>query len=253
MKIRTLIVDDQLLGREALHHLLEQEPDIEVVGMATNGSEAVESINQLAPDLVFLDVEMPDLDGFAVVGQINHSRMPIIIFVTKHNDLALKAFDVHALDYLIKPCKQDRLQIALQRVRKQLRQNRNGDIQEKLTELLHDLKTKPKSVECLAVKSGGRIFFIQFKDIDWIEAADNYTKLHVNKEAHMLRETMTGLEKKIPADEFLRISRSAIVNVGRIKELHPMFHGEYVIVLHNGTQLTLTRSYRDQFSRLGLS
>ena len=253
MKIRTLIVDDQLLGREALHHLLEQEPDIEVVGMATNGSEAVESINRLAPDLVFLDVEMPDLDGFAVVGQINHSRMPIIIFVTKHNDLALKAFDVHALDYLIKPCKQDRLQIALQRVRKQLRQDRNSNLQEKLTELLHDLKTKPKSVECLAVKSGGRIFFIQFKDIDWIEAADNYTKLHVNKEAHMLRETMTGLEKKIPSDGFLRINRSAIVNLGRIKELHPMFHGEFVIVLHNGTQLTLTRSYRDQFSRLGLS
>src|ERR1017187_1165163 len=149
MKIRTLIVDDQLLGREALHHLLEQEPGIEVVGMASNGVEAVESINRLAPDLVFLDVQMPDLDGFEVAAKINRTWMPIIIFVTARDDAALKAFDTHALDYIVKPCRTDRLRLALQRVRQQIQRNQNGEIQRKLDELLRDLKVVSRYPERL--------------------------------------------------------------------------------------------------------
>ncbi len=253
MKIRTLIVDDELLGREALNHLLEQEPGIEVVGMAPNGNEAVESINRLAPDLVFLDVQMPDLDGFEVAAKINRTRMPIIIFVTARDDAALKAFDTHALDYIVKPCRADRLRLALQRVRQQIQRNQNGEIQQKLDELLRDLRVVSRYPERLTIKSNGRILFLRVTDIDLVEAADNYVKLHIGNETHLHRETMTALEQKLPPDRFLRISRSAIVNVESVKELHPLFHGEYKVSLRNGTRVTLTRGYREQLRQLGVA
>ena len=178
MKIRAILVDDQPTGlavlRDMLHH---SEPDIEIIGMAASGREAVESINQLAPDLVFLDVQMPEVDGFEVVAQIKLPRMPIIIFVTGRDDLALKAFEAHALDYLVKPCKLDRLKSAVQRARQQIQSNQNGDIQEKLDGLLDDLKAVSKYPERLAVKSNGRIVFLRLTDIDLVESADNYVKL----------------------------------------------------------------------------
>jgi len=199
MKIRAIIVDDQPTGiavlRDMLHH---SEPDIEIIGMVGSGREAVKSISQLAPDLVFLDVQMPEVDGFEVAAQIKLPRMPIIIFVTGRDDLALKAFEVHALDYLVKPCKLDRLKSAVQRAREQIQSNQNGDIQEKLDGLLDDLKAASKYPERLAVKSNGRIVFLRLTDIDLVEAADNYVKLNVGKETHMLRETMTALEEKLP-------------------------------------------------------
>jgi len=253
MKIRTLIVDDQLIGREALHRLLQQEPDLEIVGMAANGCEAIESINRLAPDLVFLDVQMPDLDGFEVAAHVNGSRMPALIFVTAHDDFALKAFDAHALDYLVKPCRPDRLQLALQRARQQIQHNQTGEIQQKLDELLRDLKTSSGYPERLVVKSNGRILFLRVTDINLVEAAANYVKLHVGNEIHLFRETMTALEEKLPPNRFVRISRSAIVNVESVKELHPMFHGEYIISLRNGTRVTLTRGYREQLRQFGVA
>ena len=237
--IRTLIVDDQLLAREMLRRMLKDEPDIEVVGMPASGPEAVEAIHSLSPDLVFLDVRMPELDGFGVLAQIDPSRMPAIIFVTANDDFALRAFDVHAVDYLVKPCTKERFHTALQRARRQIQRNEAGATQQRLTALLEDLKAQPRLAERLP-------------DIDWVEAADNYVKLHVGSEAHMLRETMTSLENKLPAERFLRISRSAMVNIEQIKELHPMFHGEYVVILRNGARLTLTRGYRDKLQRLGL-
>jgi len=252
-KIRTLIVDDQLLARELLRRMLKNEPDIEVVGMPASGREAVEAINTLAPDLVFLDVRMPELDGFGVLAQINGTRMPVIIFVTANDDFARRAFDVHALDYLVKPCAVDRLQTALQRARKQLQRNQAGEIQRRLEALLGDLKARPKLAERLPIKSEGRIVFLRLSDIDWVEAADNYVKLHAGNETHMLRETMTALEAKLPSERFLRISRSAMVNIEQIKELHPMFHGEYVIMLRSGARVTLTRGYRAKLQRLGLT
>jgi len=253
MKIRTLIVDDQLMARELLRRMLKDEPDVEIVGMPASGLEAVKSINSLSPDLVFLDVRMPELDGFGVLAQIDPARMPVIIFVTANDDFALRAFDVHALDYLVKPCTMDRFQTALHRARRQIHRNQARDIQRRLTALLEDLKAQPKLAERLPVKSEGRIIFLRLTDIDWVEAADNYVKLHSGSEAHMLRETMTALESKLPSDRFLRISRSAMVNIEQIKELHPMFHGEYIVILRSGTRLTLTRGYRDKLQRLGLS
>src|SRR6266705_6046678 len=252
-KIRTLIVDDQLMARELLRRMLKAEGDIEIVGMPASGPEAVAAINTLAPDLVFLDVRMPELDGFGVLAQIDAARMPIIIFVTANDDFALRAFDVHALDYLVKPCTMDRFQTALSRARNQIHRKQAGEIQRRLTALLEDLKEQPKLAERLPVKSEGRIIFVRLADVDWVEAADNYVKLHVGNESHMLRDTMTALETKLPSNRFLRISRSTMVNVEQIKELHPMFHGEYSVILRNGARLTLTRGYRDKLELLGLS
>jgi len=253
IKVRTLIADDQLMARELLRRMLKNEPDIEIVGMPASGLEAVAAINELAPDLVFLDVRMPELDGFGVLAQINPARMPVIIFVTANDDFALRAFDVHALDYLVKPCTTDRLQRALHRARNQIQRNQAGEIHRRLTALLEDMKSQPKLAERIPVKSDGRIIFLRLTDIDWVEAADNYVKLHTATESHMLRETMTALESKLPPDRFLRVSRSAMVNIEQIKELHPMFHGEYVVVLRNGAKLTLTRGYRDRLQHLGLT
>jgi two-component system, LytTR family, response regulator len=252
MKIRILIVDDQLIGREALHHLLQREPDLEIVGMAANGCEAVECINRLAPDLVFLDVQMPDLDGFEVAAKINRTRMPIVIFVTARDDVALKAFDAHALDYIVKPCQPERLRLALQRARQQIQRNQTGEIQRKLDELLRDLKVSSGYPQRLTIKSNGRILFLRVNDINLVEAAGNYVKLFVGNETYLYRETMTALEEKLPPEHFLRISRSAIVNVESVKELHPLFHGEYMVSLRNGTRVTLTRGYREQLRQLGV-
>src|ERR1051326_4945110 len=173
-KIRTLIVDDQLMAREVLRRLLKDESDIEIVGLPASGPEAVQAIKSLAPCLVFLDVRMPELDGFGVLAQIDPARMPVIIFVTANDDFALRAFEVHALDYLVKPCNGDRFQTALRRARNQIQRKQAGEIQRRLTSLLEDLKAQPKLAERLPVKSDGRIIFLRLTDIDWVEAADNY-------------------------------------------------------------------------------
>jgi len=252
MKIRTLLVDDQSTGLAVLRDMLHFEQDIEIVGTASRGREAVEVINKLAPDLILLDVQMPELDGFEVVAQIKLAQMPIIIFVTGHDDYALKAFEAHALDFLVKPVQLARLRSAVQRARQQIQSHQNSDIQKKLDGLLQDLKAGSKYPERLAVKSNGRIIFLRLTDIDLVEAADNYVKLFVGKETHLFRETLTALEEKLPPDRFVRISRSAIVNIESVKELHPMFHGEYSVTLHNGARVTLTRGYREQLRQLGV-
>lgn len=253
MKIRTLLVDDQSTCLSVLRDILRYEPDIEVIGTVTSGREAIESINELSPDLVFLDVQMPEVDGFEVVSRIKLPRVPIIIFVTGHDDYALKAFEAHALDYLIKPCQVARLRSAVERARQQLQNHRNGDLQQKLDSLIQDLKADTKYPDRLAVKSNGRIVFLHVSDIDMVEAADNYVKLYVGNETHMLRETLSALEEKLPPNLFVRISRSTIVNIESVKELHPMFHGEYAVALHNGTRTTLTRGYREQLRQLGVT
>jgi two-component system, LytTR family, response regulator len=252
MKIRTLLVDDQSTCLAVLRDILRYEPDIEIIGTATSGREAIESINERSPDLVFLDVQMPEVDGFEVVSRIKLPRIPVIIFVTGHDDYALKAFEAHALDYLTKPCQVTRLRSAVERARQQIQNHRNGDLQQKLDRLMEDLKADTKYPDRLAVKSHGRIVFVRLTDIDMVEAADNYVKLYVGNETHMLRETLTALEEKLPPSQFVRISRSTIVNIESVKELHPMFHGEYAVALHNGTRTTLTRGYREQLRHLGV-
>jgi two-component system LytT family response regulator len=249
-KIRTLIVDDENLARKKIRTLLEREHDIEIVGECSNGLKAVSAIQKLSPDLLFLDIQMPGMDGFAVLEAIGTEHMPAVIFVTAYDQYALRAFDVHALDYLLKPFDRARFQTALQHVRVHAQREVANDLNQRLQTLLKDMKTERKYLERLVIKSGGRVFFLKVEEIDWIDAADNYAHLHVGHESHLLRETMSGLETKLDPEKFLRIHRSTIVNIERIKELRPSFHGEYTVILRNGTQLTLSRGYRDKLHEL---
>ena len=247
-KIRTMIVDDEELARERLRSLLAKQPEIEIIGEAGDGRSAVDLIDKLKPDLLFLDVQMPELTGFEVLSALDHS--PNVIFVTAHDQFALKAFDVHAVDYLLKPFDRERFQTALQRAVAKIRTQTAEQSRASVSAVLEEVKPAAKPVERLLVKTQGRVVLVKASDIDWVEAADNYVTLHVGKDAHMMRETMTSLETRLPPDKFMRISRSTIVNVERIQELQPMFHGEYIVVLKGGAKLTLSRSYRDKLNQL---
>jgi two-component system LytT family response regulator len=250
MKIRTLIVDDEALGRERIRKLLGSYPDIEIVGECSNGREAVEAIHDERPNLVFLDVQMPELDGFGVIESLDQESLPGIIFVTAHDKFALKAFDVHAIDYLLKPFDRDRFEQALTRALEKLRPRESAPLDQRVLNMLNEMRPQPKVADRLVVKVDGRVLLIKTSDVDWIEAADNYVSLHIGSESHLLRETMSSLEKRLPPDQFLRISRSTIVNVERIKELQPMFHGEYVVILRTGAKLNLSRGYREKLNQL---
>lgn len=249
--IRALIVDDEPLARECLRTLLAREADIEVVAECGDGAEAVSVVERERPDLLFLDVQMPEMDGFHVLEAIGETeRPPSVIFVTAYDKYALRAFEVHALDYLLKPFDRERFTRALERARASLMQTRKGAIDERLLALLADIKTEQKHMERLVIKASGRVFFIKTEEIDWIEAASNYVRLHVGRDSHLMRETMSALESKLDPRKFLRASRSAIVNIEKIKELHPLFRGDYEIVLHTGARLTLGRAYREKLQEL---
>lgn len=247
-KIRTLIVDDEELARDRLRSLLSREPRIELVGEAADGRNAVAVIEKLRPDLIFLDVQMPELNGFEVLQAIDENDRPNVVFCTAHDKFALKAFDVHAVDYLLKPFDKERFQIALNRAISKVESQTAGEKDSGIKSVVDEACKGP--VERLLVKTEGRVLLVKVEDIDWVEAADNYVNLRVGKESHMMRQTMNSLEGRLPPDRFMRISRSTIVNVERIQELQPMFHGEYIVVLKNGTKLTLSRSYRDKIDRL---
>ena len=251
MKVRTIVVDDEPLARERLLKLLRDEEDIEVVGEAGNGRDGVELIRKERPALVFLDVQMPELDGFGVLAELTAEERPVVVFVTAHDKFALKAFEVHAIDYLLKPFDKERFQTALQRALEHLAHRKPQAIHEQLSALLQELRPAAQP-DRIAVKGDGRVVFVKTGDVDWVEAADNYVSLHVGKESHLLRETMTSIETRLPK-QFLRISRSTIVNTERIKELQPLFHGEYAVILRDGTRLTLSRSHRDKLQQLGIS
>ena len=245
-KIRTLVVDDEPMARERILSLLQQEGDVEVIGQCSDGVQAVSVIQQQSPDLVFLDVQMPGCDGFGVIQNIGADRMPTVVFVTAYDEYALRAFEVHALDYLLKPFGKDRFQETLKHARESLERRRAGDLGRRLLALVHDLKPEQQRLDRLVVKSGGRVFFLRTDEIDWIEAAGNYVRLHLGEESHLFRETMNGMESRLDSRRFVRIHRSRIVNTERIKELQPWFNGEYVVILRNGTRLTLSRGYREK-------
>ncbi len=245
-KTRILIADDEPLARERLRSLLEQQPDIEVVGECGDGREAVAKVLELSPDLLFLDVQMPELDGFGVLQELGPDTVPAIIFVTAHDKFALRAFDVHAIDYLLKPFDQERFEVALRRGLESLKKRDDNDLSTRLKALLADAPQPAKAPERLVVKVDGRVLLVKLDDIDWIEAADNYVSVRAGHENYLLRETMSALESRLPAGKFQRISRSTIVNLDRIKELQPMFHGEYVVILRTGAKLTLSRTYREK-------
>jgi len=252
MKIRTLIVDDEQLARERLRQLLQNEAEIELIGECADGHEAVAAIQKQSPELVFLDIQMPELDGFGVLEAIHAEPSPVVVFVTAHDKFALRAFEVHAVDYLLKPFDRERFQTALQRAIERVKHRDTQALQQRQSALLAELRPSPKPAERLAVKSGGRVVFVKISDIDWIEAAHNYVELHVGKESHLLRETLNAIEERLSSEQFVRISRSTIVNIDRVKELQPLFHGEYTVTLQNGTRVTLSRRYRDKLQQLGV-
>jgi two-component system, LytTR family, response regulator len=243
--IRTLIVDDEPLARQRLRRLLQADPDITILGECSDGQQAVADLRALQPDLVFLDVQMPVLDGFEVLQELGDTTLPAVIFVTAHDRYALKAFEVHALDYLLKPFDKARFAAALERAKAQIHQGNAAAMNERLQKLLQ-IAPGQSSPKRLIIKSSSRIYFVRIEDIDWIEAAGNYVRLHVGKEEHLLREGLTALENKLDAGRFVRIHRSTIVNIERIRELQPVFHGDFVIILHDGTELALSRSCRDK-------
>jgi two-component system, LytTR family, response regulator len=220
--LKVLIVDDEPIARRGIRKQLEYASDIEIVGECANGREAVRAIREQSPGLVFLDVQMPEMDGFSVLQSLKMERMPAVIFVTAYDRYALRAFEVNAVDYLLKPFDAERFQTALHRARIQIQ---NNDFATRLLGLLETITTRQNCVDRLVIKSSGRIFFLSVEEIDWIEAADNYVRLHVNRDSHLLRETVNGLESKLDPEKFLRIRRSVIVNISRIKELQPLFNG----------------------------
>ena len=247
--IRTLIVDDEPMARERLAGLLAQEADVEIVAQCADGREAVSAIQQLSPELVFLDVQMPGLDGFGVIEQIGVDRMPMVVFVTAYDEHALQAFEVHALDYLLKPFGRDRLRQCLDHARHYRDRSRAGDLGRSLLALVQDFRPEQKKPDRLVVKSGGRVFFVRTDDIEWIEAAGNYVRLNLKDQSHLFRETMTQMEARLDPQRFVRIHRSRIVNTDHITELQPWFNWEFVVVLHNGTQLRLSRGYRERLEQ----
>jgi two-component system, LytTR family, response regulator len=248
--IRVVIVDDEPLGRTLIREMLRGDPEIEVVGECSNGSEAIKSIGYLHPDLVFLDVQMPEIDGFEVLAALVAARLPMIVFVTAYDQYAVRAFEVHAVDYLLKPFDRERFLRSLQRAKAQLRLERRSDVSERILALLEEQKAKTKYLERVVIKANGRVYFLKTCEIDWIEAAGNYVSLHVKKESYLLRETIGGMESQLDPAKFPRIHRSQIVNFDRIRELRPWSHGEYHVILHDGTQLTLSRTYRDRLHEL---
>ncbi|HEX6534112.1 MAG TPA: LytTR family DNA-binding domain-containing protein [Gemmatimonadaceae bacterium] len=245
--LRALVVDDEPLARAHLRKLLAADPEVEVTGECGNGRDAVAAILEQAPDLVFLDIQMPELDGFEVVRQVGTSRMPAVVFVTAYDAYALRAFDVNALAYLLKPVDRERFAAVLERAKALARRPAaSSELESRLAALLEQTGDRGHAEDRLAIKVEGRIIFVRIGDIDWVEAHDNHVRLHVGPRTHVVRGTLTALERRLPAPRFLRAHRSAMVNIDRIAEVQPWFGGDYVLILTNGTRVTSGRTYRDR-------
>jgi two-component system LytT family response regulator len=251
-KIRTIIVDDEAPARARIRQLLKQEADFAVVAECANGGQAVEAIQRERPDLVFLDVQMPRLGGLEVCREAaaDGTPLPMIIFVTAYDEYALKAFEVHAVDYLLKPFDRERFIQALSHVRQQMGRTKQTAVESRLAAVLEDLSPGSKKPGRLIFKENGRIIFVRPESIDWIEADGNYLRLHAGEGSHYVRETLASLESQLPEEKFMRISRSIIVNLDRVKELQPLFYGDFAVILQDGSRLNMSRSYRDRLEAL---
>jgi two-component system LytT family response regulator len=245
-----MIVDDEPLARRRLRSLLSGETDVEIVGEFGNGRDAVKAIRESRPDLVFLDIQMPELDGFGVVREVGVSEMPAVVFVTAFDEHALKAFEVHAFDYLLKPVDRERFASTLRRARGKVRGEDTRALGDRLEAMLAGLAGRRQEPQRLPIRKDGRIFLVKPEDIDWLEADGNHVRVHVGKESHLIRETLSKLEARLPERAFMRIHRSTLVNVARIREIQPWFQGDYVLLLNDGTRLTSGRSYRDRVRSL---
>jgi two-component system, LytTR family, response regulator len=250
LTVRALIVDDEPLARLRVRELLAKEADVEIVGEAPDGPSAVSLIRELRPDLLFLDIQMPDLDGFGVLEQIGPRAVPALVFVTAYDRFALRAFEAHALDYLLKPYDDQRFAGTLQRVREQLRYRGADELERRVRDLLADVRGGASHLERLAVQSGARSVLLSVDEIDWLEAEGKYVRVHAREQAYLIRNTLKGLEAALDPARFLRVHRSIIVNVDRIREVEPYVQGEYVLYLRNGTKLKSGRAYRSVIQRL---
>jgi two-component system, LytTR family, response regulator len=252
MTLRVVVADDEPIGRQRLVRLLQAEPDTEVVAACADGEEAVEAIREHAPDVVLLDIQMPRLDGFEVVAALGEAHQPAIIFVTAHDQYAVRAFEVHAFDYLLKPVDQDRLREAMEWAVSTTARTARGSTTRRVLSLLEEMNSRERvrGRDRLVVRTPERAIFLRTETIDWIEAAGKFVHLHVGRTIHALRESMAELEQELDSARFLRISRSAIVNLDRIQEVQPWFQGDYVLILTDGTRLTSTRGYRDNMRKL---
>jgi two-component system LytT family response regulator len=248
--IRALIADDEALARKFIRRMLKDDHEVEIVGECSNGKQAVAMIRKHNPDVVFLDVQMPEMDGFAVLESIGIERLPEIIFATAYEQYAIRAFELHALDYLLKPFDQARFKDAIKHAKERFHSERRSEGRTQISALLQSIKNKPQYLDRLVIKAGGRITFLSTDEINWIEADDKYVHLHAGKISPMVRQTLSAMETQLDPRKFRRIHRSAIVNVERIKELQPLFSGEYSILLEDGTKLTLSRSYKDKLFEL---
>lgn len=250
MRFQILIVDDEELCRKRLKRLLAEDPDCSVVAEVGGGSAAVQALSDSGADIAFLDVQMPEMDGFQVLEAAGEPK-PLTIFTTAYDEYALRAFEVHAFDYLLKPFDLKRFRDALKRAKDQVAKSRTGAPDAQLFALFQSVLQTHRSPDRVAVRSGGRVVFVKLDEIDWVEASDNYVCLHCGKETYVLRETMTDLESRLDRTKFIRVHRSAIVQLDRIKELQPWFRGDYQILLRDGTKLTLKKNYREKLeSRL---
>jgi len=248
--MRMLIVDDEPLAREKIRDLVKLDPELEIAGECTNGLEALAAIQELRPDLLLLDVQMPEVGGFTVLEALKDEVMPLVIFVTAYDQYAVRAFEFHALDYLLKPFDRERFEAAIGRAKAHVRREQNGSLDQRILALLEQLKAETKYIERLVVKAGGRVFFLETKEIDWVEAEGNYVNIHTPKKSFLLRETISNLEAQLDPKHFVRIHRSSIVRIDRIQELQTWSHGEYRVILYGGTELTLSRNYRDNLQSL---
>jgi two-component system, LytTR family, response regulator len=250
--IRCVIVDDEALAREAIRSHIEGDPMLKLVGEAEDGGAAIQAIEELQPDLLFLDIQMPEFDGLEVLRELATKRMrlPVTIFITAHDEYALRAFEAHALDYLLKPIRAERFKDAVAGAKSRITTDRGSQASDRLATLLSGGEFPARWAARLPVKAEGRIVLVRVEQIEWIESEGNYVRLHLRGQSHLLRDTMSAIEAKLDPAQFTRIHRCAIVNINSIEHLRPWFTGEYIVRMQSGKELTLTRSYRDNLHRL---
>lgn len=246
-KIKIVIIDDEPLARKRIEQLLAKEPDAEIVAECANGVEAIAAINERRPDLIFLDVQMPEVSGFDVLHQLDAAVLPAVIFVTAFEHFTIQAFDLSAVDYLLKPFAEERFRQAFARARSSFRAGEHIRSAERLSRLFERLNYNGKFLERLAVAHNNRLILVQIKDVEWIETYGNYLKVHAAGKIYLLRETMNHLSARLDPERFLRIHRSTLVNIEAIVELQPTFGGQYAIIVRDGSELTLSRHYRKTF------
>ncbi|QQS42792.1 MAG: LytTR family transcriptional regulator DNA-binding domain-containing protein [Acidobacteriota bacterium] len=241
---KALIVDDEPPAREIIRRMLAEDEEIEVVGECSNGAEAIEAIAEKGPDLMFLDIQMPEVDGFELLEACGEEKMPAVIFVTAFNRYAVKAFEVSAIDYLLKPFDHERMAMALDRAKTNLRERSDAERSEQLLDLLNRLTGGRERLRRFVIKNNGRILLVPAEDVDWIESDGNYLILHCGNDRHLIRETLKNLEERLDPETFFRIHRSTIVNIDSVKELQKHFNDEHVVLMRSGKELILSRRYR---------